>query len=97
MMNVDPEVLLPAREAVLDLIGGLRLRNCPIRPTAKQEALLRLFGPEVFYGGAAGGGKTVALLAAAAQFTDVPGYDGLLVRPTLAELERPGGVDRSFP
>jgi predicted phage terminase large subunit-like protein len=91
MMRVDPGSLPDALEAVLDLIGKLRLRNCPLNPTAKQEAFLRLGGPEVFYGGAAGGGKTVALLMAAAQFTDVPGYDALLVRPTLAELERPGG------
>lgn len=91
-MSVDPERLLPAFEAVLDLVGPLRLRNCPFIPTVKQEAFLRLVDAEVFYGGAAGGGKTVALLGSAAQYTDVPGYDALLVRRTLAELERPGGL-----
>jgi predicted phage terminase large subunit-like protein len=79
-------------ETLLELIGPLRLRNCPLTPTPRQEAFLRLLDPEVFYGGAAGGGKTIALLMAAAQYTDVPGYDALLVRPTLAELERPGGL-----
>ncbi len=42
---------------------------------------------EVFFGGAAGGGKTVALLMAALQYADVPGYHALLVRPSLAELQ----------
>ena len=92
MMSVDPEALLPSLDAVLELVGSLRLRNCPWSPTPRQEAFLRLFGPEVFYGGAAGGGKTIGLLMSAGQFKDVPGYDGLVVRPTLAELERPGGL-----
>lgn len=91
-MNANPETLLPAFEAVLNLIGPLRLRNCPLIPTAKQEAFVRLLGSEVFYGGAAGGGKSIALLMAAVQYSDVPGCDALLVRPTLPELERPGGL-----
>jgi predicted phage terminase large subunit-like protein len=82
----------PLVEQLLDLIGSLRLRNCPLRPTARQEAFLRMLDPEVFYGGAAGGGKTVALLASAAQYTDVPAYNALLVRPTMPELKRPGGL-----
>jgi predicted phage terminase large subunit-like protein len=91
-MNMSDPELLPQLDRLLELIGPLRLRNCPLSPTPRQEAFLRLPGPEVFYGGAAGGGKTLALLMAAAQYSDVPGYDALLVRPTLAELERPGGL-----
>ncbi len=44
---------------------------------------------EVFYGGAAGGGKTFATLIAAAQFVDVPGYAALLLRENFADLSQP--------
>lgn len=81
-----------ATEQLLNLVGPLRLRNCPLTPTARQEAFLRLCVPEVFFGGAAGGGKSIGLLMAASQYTDVPGYDALLLRPTLAELVHPGGL-----
>jgi predicted phage terminase large subunit-like protein len=91
-MSMADSDLLPEMETLLDLIAPLRLRHCPLVPTARQEAFLRLFGPEVFYGGAAGGGKSVALVMAAAQYTDVPGYRALVVRRTLGELERPGGA-----
>lgn len=79
-------------EVLLSLLGPLRLRNCPLRPTARQEAFLHLREKEVFYGGAAGGGKSVATLMAALQFSDVPGYDALIVRPSLAELQLAGGL-----
>lgn len=84
--------LLPGLEELLDLVGPLRLRNCPLTPTFRQEAFLRLSCPEALFGGAASGGKSVALLTAAAQFTDVPGYNALLLRTTLRELEQPGGL-----
>lgn len=45
---------------------------------------------EVFYGGAAGGGKTYATLLAAAQFVDIPGYSALLLRENFADLNQPG-------
>lgn len=47
---------------------------------------------EVLYGGAAGGGKSVALLAAALQYVDVPGYHALLLRRTFAALSKPGAL-----
>jgi len=83
-----------AVKALYDALGPLRLRHQPpgFTPTAKQEAFLRLGALEVFYGGSAGGGKTVALLAAAAQYADVPGYSALLVRRTWPELVLPGGL-----
>src|SRR5437764_1713430 len=69
-----------------------RIRYCPLTPTAKQEAFLMLTAYEVFYGGAAGGGKTAALLMSALQYADVPGYHALLLRPSLAELALPGNL-----
>ena len=51
---------------------------------------------EAFFGGAAGGGKSDALLMAALQYVDVPGYAALLIRRTFPELDQPGGLlDRS--
>ena len=81
-----------AAETLLDLIGPLRLRHCPLQPTPRQEAFLRLTHREVLYGGAAGGGKSVAMLMAALQYSDVPGYHALLLRPSLTEFELPGGL-----
>ncbi len=47
---------------------------------------------EVFYGGAAGGGKSDALLMAALQYVDVPGYAALLLRRTFTDLSQPGAL-----
>jgi predicted phage terminase large subunit-like protein len=79
-------------EALFDLVGPLRLRYCPLAPSPRQEAFLLLRDKEVFFGGAAGGGKSVALLMSALQYCDVPGYHALLLRPSLTELQLPGGL-----
>ena len=44
---------------------------------------------EVLYGGAAGGGKTAALLMAALQHVDRPGYHAVILRKTFKQLEKP--------
>lgn len=62
------------------------------RPTPPQAAFLALPHREALYGGAAGGGKSDALLMAALQYVDVPGYAGLLLRRTFTELRMPGGL-----
>lgn len=51
---------------------------------------------EVCYGGAAGGGKSDAILMAALQFIDQPKYAAIIFRRTYADLALPGALmDRS--
>jgi predicted phage terminase large subunit-like protein len=65
-------------------------------PTTRQALFLACMLREAFYGGAAGGGKSDALLMGAAQFIDVPDYAALLLRRTYADLSLPGAImDRS--
>jgi predicted phage terminase large subunit-like protein len=67
-------------------------RYVPIEPTPKQAAFVLLSQREAFYGGAAGGGKSVALLASALQYVDTPGYAALLIRRSYMELQQPNGL-----
>lgn len=64
----------------------------PHSPSPKQQAFLLLDCLEAFYGGAAGGGKSDALLMAALQYVDAPGYAALLLRRTYADLALPGAL-----
>ena len=61
----------------------------PHNPTPKQLAFLLLDTSEAFYGGAAGGGKSDALLMGALQYIDVPGYSAILFRRTYSDLALP--------
>lgn len=84
-----------AKAVLPGLSRTFRLRRTgyiPWDPTPTQGALLWYDGLEAFYGGAAGGGKSVALLMAALQYVDVPGYAALIVRRTLEELRMPGAL-----
>jgi len=47
---------------------------------------------EVLFGGAAGGGKSDALLMAALAYVDVPGYSALILRRTFNDLNEPGAL-----
>jgi len=73
--------------AVLD-----RVPYCPHAPTDPQRRFLELDTREAFYGGAAGGGKSDALLMAALQFADRPGCSALLLRRTFPDLRQPGAL-----
>ncbi|NIU03775.1 MAG: terminase [Gammaproteobacteria bacterium] len=64
-----------------------------IRPHAgPQQAFLSTAADVCVYGGAAGGGKTFALLLDAARYTDVPGFTGVFFRRTYPQIIAPDGL-----
>ncbi len=67
-------------------------RYIPHQPTIPQTAFLLLEDREALYGGAAGGGKSDALLMGALQYVDTPGYAALLLRKTYADLSLPEAI-----
>lgn len=70
---------------------NLRLpeKYVPWTPSPHQSAFLLVPSREAFYGGAAGGGKSIALLMGALQYVDQPGYNALLLRKTFKDLSQP--------
>lgn len=79
--GINPAKVLNAREGY-----------CPHAPTIKQREFLALDTREAFYGGSAGGGKSDALLMAALEFVDVPGYAALILRRTFRDLNQPDAI-----
>lgn len=64
----------------------------PRIPHETQHAFLWLDCLEALFGGAAGGGKSEALLLSALQYADVPGYAAILFRKSLTDLKLPGAL-----
>lgn len=87
-------------EALLHKIGQLKQhlasheapRYAAQEPFGSQQAFLDLDCFEALYGGAAGGGKSSALLMAALQYVDRPGYNALILRRTYRDLALPGAI-----
>lgn len=82
----------PKPESLLSVIIKPRLKwtkYIPHKPTPKQLAFLLLDCEEAFYGGAAGGGKSDALLMGALQYVDSPQYAAIIFRKSFADLTKP--------
>ena len=60
--------------------------------TDKQVEFLAFMGREGFFGGAAGGGKSDALLMAALMFVEEPNYNALILRKTFPDLALAGAI-----
>jgi len=64
----------------------------PHIPTPKQAAFLLLDCRDAFYGGSVAGGKSDALLMAALQYVDMPGYSAVLLRDSHTNLTKAEGL-----
>lgn len=102
-MSVSPKQLRADAEIIANAVRSgyaVKHQKPPIiqHPTDRQDLFLGLDieAREAFYGGAAGGGKSSALLMAALRYVDVPGYAALLLRRTFSDLSKPGAlIDRA--
>ena len=83
-------------EKVLEYLQPKKPPFCPEEPSLTQKVFLRTNSLEGLFGGAAGGGKSSALLMSALQYVDIPGYSAILFRRTYADLALPGALMDRF-
>ena len=87
---------MPDWQKVLDYLQPKQPDYCPEEPSLTQKVFLRTYALEALFGGAAGGGKSSALLMSALQYVDTPGYSAILFRRTFADLSLPGALMDRF-
>lgn len=87
---------MPDWNAVLKFLEPKEPLYCPEEPSLTQKVFLRTYSLEALFGGAAGGGKSSALLMSALQYVDVPNYSAILFRRTYADLALPGAIMDRF-
>ena len=56
------------------------------RSNERQHAFLSWEGPELFFGGSRGGGKSIAIIIDCLRYFDIPNYTAIILRRTWAEL-----------
>lgn len=83
-------------EEILKYLEPKKSLYCPEVASLTQKVFLRSYALEGLFGGAAGGGKSSALLMSALQYVDVPGYSAILFRRTYADLSLPGALMDRF-
>jgi len=77
----------PKRIDVSEYLERVRLNPwIPHQPFTNQGVFLISNEKEALYGGAAGGGKSDALLMGALMYVDEPGYNAILFRKTYSDL-----------
>jgi hypothetical protein len=88
-----PELSSDLAEALAESYPPLQKYWPNLAKVSEPQALFLLLDDlEALYGGAAGGGKSDALLAGALQYVDVPGYAALILRRTFKQLSLPGAI-----
>jgi len=83
-------------QKIIDYLEPKAPQYCPEEASLTQKVFLRCYALEALFGGAAGGGKSSALLMAALQYVDVPNYSAILFRRTFADLSLPGALMDRF-
>ena len=83
-------------EDVLEYLQPRQSEYWMEEPSLTQKVFLRCMAQEALFGGAAGGGKSSALLMAALQYVDIPDYSAILFRRTYQDLALPGALMDRF-
>jgi predicted phage terminase large subunit-like protein len=92
LKRLAQERLLARRETRLAKTLEVVKPWVPHPPSPKQKVFLGLEAEEALFGGAAGGGKSDALLMAALQYVDVPGYAAGIFRLTKSDMLKPDAI-----